>query len=85
MIKIEASVSKGWLHKYGGFNFTDQYYFDPVYRWELDNKINSFISERFQSYAIYNMEANLVQAKYVRSNHVLVGAIQPNMILATLL
>jgi hypothetical protein len=31
------------------------------------------------------MEANLIQAKYVRDNHVLVGAIQPNMILATLL
>jgi hypothetical protein len=85
MIKIEASVSKGWLHKNGGFNFTGQYYFDPVYRWELDNKINRFISERFPLYAIYNMEANLVQARYVRDNHVLVGAIQPNMILATLL
>lgn len=85
MIKIEASVSKGWLHKYGGFNFAGQYYLDPIYRRELDNKINKFISEKFPSYAIYNMEANLVQAKYVRGNHVLVGAIQPNMILATLL
>ncbi len=39
----------------------------------------------FHSYAIYNMEANLLQAKHVRDNHVLVGAIQPNMILATIL
>jgi hypothetical protein len=85
MIKIEASVSKGWLHKNGGFNFTEQYYLDPIYRWEQDNKINKFISEIFPSYAIYNMEANLVQAEYVKSNHVLVGAIQPNMILATIL
>jgi hypothetical protein len=85
MIKIEASVSKGWLHKYGGFNFTDQYYLDPIYRWEQDNKINKFVREKFPRFAIYNMEANLVQAKYVRDNQVLVGAIQPNMILATLL
>jgi hypothetical protein len=85
MIKIEASVSKGWLHKYGGFNFTEQYYLDPIYRWQQDNKINKLISEIFPSYAIYNMEANLVQAEYVKGNHVLVGAIQPNMILATIL
>jgi len=85
MIKIEASVSKGWLHKYGGFNFIEQYYLDPIYRWEQDNKINKFVSEIFPSYGIYNMEANLVQAKYVKGNHVLVGAIQPNMILATIL
>jgi hypothetical protein len=31
------------------------------------------------------MESNLVQAEYVKDNHVLVGAIQPNMILAALL
>ena len=85
MIKIEASVSKGWLHKNGEFNFPDQYYLDPIYRWEQDKKINKFVKEQFPLYAIYNMEANLPQAKYVKENHVLVGAIQPNMILATLL
>jgi len=85
MIKIEASVSKGWLHKFGGFDFTDQYYLDPIYRWEQDSKINKFVRDKFPCLAIYNMEANLVQAKYVKDNHVLVGAIQPNMILATLL
>ena len=85
MIKIEASVSKGWLHKNGGFDFTEQYYIDPVYRWEQDRKINRYVSKKFPRFAIYNMEANLVQARYVRDNHVLVGAIQPNMILATLL
>src|SRR5512145_903996 len=85
MISIEASVSKGWLHKNGGFNFDNRYYMDPVYRWEQDNKIHKFVKEKFPHYAIYNMEANLLQAKHVRDNHVLVGAIQPNMILATIL
>ena len=41
--------------------------------------------DKFPGYAIYNMEANLVQARFVRDNQVLVGAIQPNMILATIL
>jgi hypothetical protein len=85
MIKIQASVSKGWLHKNGGFNFPDIYYNDPLYRREQDNKIHRFVREKFPNYAIYNMEANLLQAKYVKDNHVLVGAIQPNMILAVLL
>jgi hypothetical protein len=85
MINIEASVSKGWLHKHGEFNFDNQYYLNPIYRWEQDTKINKFVREIFPRYAIYNMEANLIQAEYVRYNHVLVGAIQPNMILATLL
>lgn len=85
MISIEASVSKGWLHKNGGFNFDNRYYMDPVYRWEQDSMINKFVSAKFPRYAIYNMEANLLQAKHVKDNHVLVGAIQPNMILATIL
>jgi hypothetical protein len=85
MIKIQASVSKGWLNKHGGFVFPDQYYFDPIFRWEQDSKINKFVSERFPKYAIYNMEDNLIQSYYVKANHVLVGAIQPNMILAAIL
>jgi hypothetical protein len=85
MINIEASVSKGWLNKNGGFIFDRKYYLDPVYRWEQDSIIHKFVKERFPRYSIYNMEANLLQARYVRPNHVLVGAIQPNMILATIL
>jgi len=85
MITIEASVSKGWLHTNGGFIFDNQYYMDPVHRWEQDAVINKFVREKFPRHAIYNMEANLLQAKHVRDNHVLVGAIQPNMILATIL
>jgi uroporphyrinogen-III decarboxylase len=85
MIKIQASVSKGWLHRYGAFSFPDQYYLDPIYRWEQDKNINRFVKERFPRFAIYNMEDNLVQADFVKDNHVLVGAIQPNMILAATL
>jgi len=85
MIKIQASVSKGWLNKHGGFIFPDQYYLDPIFRWEQDKKINRFVREQFPKFAIYNMEDNLVQADYVKDNQVFVGAIQPNMILAAML
>ena len=85
MIKIQASLSKGWLNKHGAFTFPTQYYHDPIFRLGEDRKINSFVREKFPDIAIYNMESNLVQAEYVKDNHVLVGAIQPNMILAALL
>ncbi len=85
MIKIQASVSKGWLNKNGGFVFPDLYYLDPVFRFEQDQKIDRFVRDRFPGYAIYNMESNLVQARYVNENQILVGAIQPNMILAAVL
>jgi hypothetical protein len=85
MIKIQASVSKGWLHQHGGFTFPDQYYLDPLFRRKKDLRMNHFVREQFPGYAIYNMEDNLVQARYVHDNQILVGAIQPNMILAALL
>ena len=85
MISIEASVSKGWLHQTAGFIFDDKYYLDPVYRLEQDLLIHGFVKEKFPCYPVYNMEANLMQAEYMKNNHVLVGAIQPNMILAAIL
>ncbi len=85
MIKIQASVSKGWLHQHGGFVFPNKYYLDPIFRREQDQKIKRFVEEQFPGLPIYNMESNLVQANYVKDNQILVGAIQPNMILAALL
>ncbi len=85
MVKIQASVSKGWLHQNGGFIFPDQYYLDPFFRRDQDQKMNRFVREQFPDFAIYNMEDNLVQSGYVKDNQILVGAIQPNMILAAVL
>jgi uroporphyrinogen-III decarboxylase len=85
MIKIQASISKGWLHNQGGFVFNQKYYLDPYYRMKQDEACHSFIKEKFPDYPIYNMEDNLVQAEYVVPNMMLVGAIQPNMIIAAAL
>lgn len=43
MIKVQASVSKGWLNKNGGFVFDQKYYLDPYYRMEFDKKCHDFI------------------------------------------
>ena len=85
MKKIQASVSKGWLNKHGGFVFNDKYYKDPYYRMQQDQKCHNFIKKEFPDYPIYNMEDNLVQAEYVVPDMMLVGAIQPNMIIAAAL
>jgi uroporphyrinogen-III decarboxylase len=85
MIKVQASVSKGWLNKVGGFEFNAKYYLDPGYRMDVDKQCHEFIAARFPSYPIYNMEDNLVQAEFVVPDMILVGAIQPNMIIAAAL
>ncbi len=85
MISFQASVSKGWLHDHGGFVFTEEYYMDPLYRLEQDRKMNRLTRKIFGKYPIYPMEANLMQAPFVNDRQVLVGGIQPNLILAVLL
>jgi hypothetical protein len=85
MIRIQASVSKGWLHKEGGFTFDAQYYMDPFHRMKQDEACHEFVKRRFPEYPLYNMEDNLVQAEYVVPRMMVVGAIQPNMIIAAAL
>ncbi len=85
MISFQASVSKGWLHKNGGFVFDERYYKDPLYRRLQDRKMNGFVNSKFPNYPLYNMEANLMQAAYTNENQVLVGGLQPNLILAKVL
>lgn len=85
MITIQTSVSKGWLFDEAGFSFEEQYYFDPTFRWKQDREIDKYLNDRFPDYAIYNMEANLVQAEFFKNEQVLVGGIQPNLILGACL
>lgn len=85
MIAFQASVSKGWLHDKGSFVFDEKYYNDPLYRQVQDRKMNGFVRGEFPGYPLYNMEANLMQAGHTNENQVLVGGIQPNLILAVAL
>jgi hypothetical protein len=85
MISVQASVSKGWLNKSGGFTFGEEYYFDPLFRLEVDKKINAFVRKRFPDYPIYNMEDNLMQAEYITDKLIIVGGLQPNLILGSIL
>ena len=85
MISIQTSVSKGWLHDEGGFRFDERYYFDPLYRWEQDRAIDRFLADRFPQHPFHNMESNLVQGEHFSPDQVLVGGIQPNLIVGACL
>ncbi|MCL2117375.1 MAG: uroporphyrinogen decarboxylase family protein [Planctomycetaceae bacterium] len=85
MIRLQASVSKGWLHANAGFQFPEKYYLDPLFRYEQDRKIDAYLRTRFPSTPLYNMEDNLVQQDYVVPNQVLFDAMQPNLLVAALL
>jgi hypothetical protein len=85
MIKVQASVSKGWLYKHGRFIFDEKYYSDPYLRMKQDEACHNFVKSRFPDYPLYNMEDNLVQAEHVVPNMMQIGAIQPNMIIAAAL
>jgi hypothetical protein len=84
-ISILTSVSKGWLHMEGGFNFDEHYYLDPLYRQTQDRKIDSFLKECFPDYAIYNLESNLVQPAFWNPDIFYIGGIQPNLIVGACL
>ena len=81
MVTIQVSVSKGWLHQQGNFTFSERYYFDPLFRWNQDRDADLFVVNTFPDLPIYNMESNLIQAKYFNPRQVLIGGIQPNMLL----
>ena len=81
MIKIQGSASKGWLHQEAGFEFDERYYFDPEFRWDQDHRIDQYLDERFPQYPIYNMESNLGQFEHTREKQIIVGGIQPNLII----
>lgn len=85
MITLQASVSKGWLHARGGFRFEEAYYLDPLFRWRQDRAIEQFLAEHLPGKPFYNLESNLVQRAHVRPNQVLVGGLQPNLIVGACL
>lgn len=82
---IRGSISKGRLHREGGFTFPRQYYFDPVFRRQQDFDIETFLAGRFPDIPIYNMESNLVRPEHLPWAPLCIGGIQPNLIVGALL
>lgn len=85
MISIEATLSKGWLARAIGVAFDQAYYFDPSRRREIDRKCNDYARTNLKDLDIVYTESNLGRRRFLDDSQVLVGGIQPNMILGLLL
>ena len=85
MADFSLSVSKGWIAQNLGKFFDRDYYFNPAVRHEIDLRIVQYVQKELCDLNACFTESNLGRREYINSNQVLVGGIQPNMILGMLL
>ncbi len=84
-VTISGTLSKGWLAKALGVKFDRDYYFDPDKRHATDRQCNEYAAEKFPDMRLFYSESNLGQIDHWDPSQVLIGGIQPNMILGMLL
>ena len=84
MTSIMGSLSKGWLSKALDVRFDRDYYFDLNKRYEVDRLCNEYAAKELSDLDIFYTESNLGQSEYLLENQILVGGIQPNMLLGML-
>ncbi len=84
-ITISGTLSKGWMTGAIGVAFGRDYYFDPDTRYDVDCRCNEYAAQQFPGMRLFYSESNLGQIDYWGANQILIGGIQPNMILGMLL
>lgn len=84
MISIMGSLSKGWLARELKVAFDYEYYFYLNKRYEIDRLCNEYAETQLSDLAIFYTESNLGQFEHFSNDQILVGGIQPNMILGML-
>ena len=85
MISISGTVSKGWLAGALRVRFDREYYFNPAQRYSIDSRCHDYVEEKLGDMGLFYSESNLGQFEYWGKDQVLVGGIQPNLILGMLL
>jgi hypothetical protein len=84
MIGVAGTVSKAWMAEAIGVSFDRAYYFDPVRRHAVDARCHQHLDQTLGDLGLFFTESNLGQRSFWRPEQVLVGGIQPNMILGLL-
>jgi hypothetical protein len=84
-LKLETSVSKAFLSQALGIAFNRDYYFDPFLRHETDARCHQYAAQELQDLDAFYTESNLGRKTHFQPNQLLVGGIQPNLILGMLL
>jgi len=64
---------------------TREYYFNPNRRYSIDCRCNEYAAQRFGDMRLFYSESNLGRIDYWDRDQMLIGGIQPNMILGMLL
>jgi hypothetical protein len=85
MIRIAGSVAKSWLARELGVEFDRPYYFDPVRRHAIDGQCNEYVARVLGGLEVFYTESNLGRSEWHDRDQVLVGGIQPNLIVGMLL
>ncbi len=84
MIPISGTLSKAWLSRTLGVSFDRDYYFDPDLRYYIDLQCNEYAANHFPDLNLYYSESNLGEKEYISNEQVIIGGIQPNLILGML-
>jgi hypothetical protein len=84
MIKLVGSLSKGFMAKQLDVKFDRDYYFDISKRLDTDRRCNQYAATELADLDIFYTESNLGQFEHFTNDQVLIGGIQPNMILGML-
>jgi hypothetical protein len=84
-ITLSGSLSKGWMAKQLNVTFDRDYYFDLDKRYEIDRQCNEYASSELADLDIFYTESNLGRFEHFSDTHILVGGIQPNMLLGMLI
>lgn len=84
-ISLIGSLSKGWMARALDVAFDREYYFDLQKRLEIDRRCNEYARGELGNLNIFYTESNLGEYAYFSDDQILVGGIQPNMILGMLI
>ncbi len=84
MIRIAGSVSKSWLARELDVVFDRAYYFDLERRHACDVRCNEYVANTLGDLNVFYTESNLGRREWYTDKQVLVGGIQPNMIVGML-
>ncbi|MBN2296419.1 MAG: hypothetical protein JXM70_28580 [Pirellulales bacterium] len=85
MPELNLSVSKGWIAQRLDVCFDREYYFNPERRYEIDARCAEYVERKLGDLGACFTESNLGRREFIRPDQVLIGGIQPNMILGMLL
>jgi hypothetical protein len=84
-LSLTGSLSKGWMARTLDVVFDRDYYFDLARRFEIDCRCNEYARDALADLNIFYTESNLGEYAHFSDKQILVGGIQPNMILGMLI